>query len=83
MHISVTAIATDSVATALSVSTTFTVMCTSLSVDTAVTLVCTVILQCCRYHRCFTVVSLHRCHRCHSTVKYTAVTILSLPPILH
>ena len=73
MHISVTAIATDSAVTVLSVATTFTVMCTSLSVVTAVTaqpvpplsvvtdvtLVCTVMLQRCHCYRCCTVVSLH------------------------
>ena len=55
VHISVTAVTTDSAVTALSVATTLTVMCTSLS-------------QRCQCHRCHTsvhsnVTSRH-CHRC-------------------
>ena len=77
MHISVTAMTTDSGVTALSVATTLTVMCTSLS----------------HYyeHRCHNAVSCHRCHTSvHSNVTalsspsllhllsvYIAVTMLS------
>ena len=72
VHISVTAMTTDSAVTALLVATTFTLMWTSqshqhehrchsaVSVATAVTLVCTVMLQRCYCHRFCTVVSFHR-----------------------
>ena len=83
MHISVTAMATDSAVTALSVATTFTMICTSmfhnvdiivtaLSVVTDVTLVCTVMLQRCHCHRCFTVGQ-------STNVDAIAVTVLSRP----
>ena len=126
MHISVTATATDSVVTELSVVTTFIMMCTSLitvtalSVDTAVTVchstasatavttlsVVTAVTPVCTIMYCYNVVtvivvsllsvyitdtlmllpSLSQCylgHCCHSTVKYTTVTVLSLPPMSH
>ena len=87
MHISVTAMATTSVATALSVATTFAVMCTScntkvniavtaLSATTTTTLVCTAMLQRCHCHRCCSVVSLHRRH---TNVAAIAATVLSGP----
>ena len=53
---------------------------TALSVVTAVTLVCTVVLQRCHSHRCCTIVSLHRWH---TNVVSIAVTVLSLPLMLH
>ena len=53
---------------------------TALSVVIAVTLVCTVVLQRCHCHRCCTVVSLHRWH---TNVDAIAVTVLSLPLMLH
>ena len=62
--------------TALSVATAV----TALPVVTAVTLVCTVVLQRYHCHRCCTVVSLHRWH---SNVAAIAVTVLSLPLMLH
>ena len=71
---------------------------TALSFVTTATLVCTVMLQCCHCHRCCTVVSLHHCqdtlvllpslsqcylaHCCHSTVEYTAVTMLTVTTTL-
>ena len=48
---------------------------TALLVFTAITLVCTVVLQRCYYHRCCTVVSLHRWH---TNVAAIAVTVLPL-----
>ena len=115
VYISVTATATDSAATALSVATTFTVMYTSLLhcehrchrqrcqnhryllSPISHWLVWTWMLERCHCHRCCTfsvniadtllvLPSLSQCclgHCCHNTVKYTAVIILSVPPMSH
>ena len=60
--------------------TNVTIAVTALSVVTDVTLVCTVVLQRCHCHRCCTVVSLHRWY---TNVAAIAVTVLSLPLMLH
>ena len=79
MLINVTAMATDSVATALSVATTFTVVGTMLSHKCEHRCHLTPLSQRCQCHRCHSAVS---CHRCHTSVRGN-VTVFSLSPLLH
>ena len=77
VHISVTAMATDSAATVVSVVTTSTVVCTSLSQRCQLTL----LSQHCQCHRCHSAVSCQVTAVTHSV--HSNVTVLSLSSLLH